>query len=1007
MKHLRQIAGKELAAFFSSLTAYIFLGVFLAAVYYIFFWLDPFFARNVADLRPVFEWMPTLMIFLVSALTMRMWSEERRSGTIESLLTSPVSNLELVAGKFLACLLLVLIALALTIPLPCTVALLGSLDWGPVIGGYLACIFLAGAYAAIGLFISSRTDNQIVSLILSTLLCSLLVLLGSDSLTNLFSGPAAEVLKLIGSASRFQSITRGVIDFRDLYYYLSLTGVFLSLNVLTLEDLRWSGNKANARHKVWVVLTALCIANMVAANFWLQQISSARVDLTEGQIYSISPVTRNYLSSLSEPLLIRAYFSKRTHPLLAPLVPRMKDLLREYAIAGKGKVHLEFVDPVENPALEKEAVEKYSISPVTFQTASKYQAAVTASYFDILVKYGDQFETLNFRDLVSAKTQGEGNISVDLKNPEYELTRCIKKVMQSFMTAGNPFAGIDRPVKFVGYISADEKLPARFLEVKNTYKEVLDDLKQKSRGKFTYEFVDPDANRGAIAMQLLTQFGFRPLSRSSHGEPFWFSLVLKDNEKLAGLTLPSDPGKGTIERDLKNVLRRFSKAFIKTVGLYTPSIANAVDATGDYKKEYTSLRKWLSNTHIVMPVVLDGGIVPPQIDLLVVCSPHKLAEKEVFAIDQFLMKGGTVLISSAAYDTSFVQSPITYRKEDSGLEEWLKKQGIEMEDAMVLDTHGFPFVFPSRRVASSTMENTEIVPYALFTDIRKDGMNADGDFSGGLSQVTLTWPSPIKIDAGKNKNHRVMRLLQSSKDSWTSCPGSLVPVFSEQQRYGFPEGEKKGSKLLGVAVEGSFESFFKGKRSPLAEEKNKTENSKTAADRVKASSKKDVTESGNNSGAKSKPDAESASEYEKSKNESGLDLKDASGKNVIEKSPESARIILFSSNNFLSDRLFFLLSIALGTSYENQMQLIDNAIDWSLEDRNMLSIRGRGIFVRTLRMLTPFGVVAFEYGNYVLGVLELTFVWFLRRRYERGVRRRYENLLQAAKPALAEEVHRV
>ena len=125
------IARKELSAYFSSPAAFIFIGVFLAALLFIFFWVDRFFARNIADVRPLFEWMPILLIFLVSAMTMRMWSEERRAGTLEFLLTAPVHTLDLVIGKFLACLALVGITLALTLPLPVTVAILGSPRLGP------------------------------------------------------------------------------------------------------------------------------------------------------------------------------------------------------------------------------------------------------------------------------------------------------------------------------------------------------------------------------------------------------------------------------------------------------------------------------------------------------------------------------------------------------------------------------------------------------------------------------------------------------------------------------------------------------------------------------------------------------------------------------------------------------------------------------------------------------------------------------------------------------------
>jgi len=142
-----RVARKELASFFSSPVAYIFLGFFLLVTLFVFFWAEAFFARNIADVRPLFDWMPLLLIFLVAALTMRMWSEERRMGTIEHLLTLPVRPLQVLIGKFLACMAMIGLALLLTLPLPLTVSFIGPLDWGPVWGGYLAAMFLGGLRA--------------------------------------------------------------------------------------------------------------------------------------------------------------------------------------------------------------------------------------------------------------------------------------------------------------------------------------------------------------------------------------------------------------------------------------------------------------------------------------------------------------------------------------------------------------------------------------------------------------------------------------------------------------------------------------------------------------------------------------------------------------------------------------------------------------------------------------------------------------------------------------------
>jgi ABC-2 type transport system permease protein len=257
----------------------------------------------------------------------------------------------IVLGKFLACLALVAIALALTLPLSLTVSMMGRLDWGPVAGGYLAALALASAYISIGLFVSARTDNQVISLIVSTLICGAFYLLGSNALTSLSGNAGSELLRLLGTGSRFESIARGVIDLRDLYYYLSIFWVFSRAQPLC------TGERALVRTGTGAAAPALASGGGTHRRQYdrRQFVAGARVDLTGGHVYSISEETRGYLRQLQEPLLIRSYFSAQTHPLLAPLVPRLRDLLKEYEIAGHGKVRVEFIDPMQNPALEAEA----------------------------------------------------------------------------------------------------------------------------------------------------------------------------------------------------------------------------------------------------------------------------------------------------------------------------------------------------------------------------------------------------------------------------------------------------------------------------------------------------------------------------------------------------------------------------------------------------------------------------------------------------------------------------
>jgi len=201
-----QVARKEVSLFFASPIAWVFLVSFTAITLFIVFWGEAFFARNIADVRPMFEWMPILLILLCSTVTMRMWSEERRTGTLEHVLTQSSPLWSFVLGKFLGCMALLVVALLVVLPLPITLSMISDIDWGPVWAGYLATLLLGAAYIAIGLFVSSRTQNQIVSLIGSVALCGLFWLIGHATITGSLGQTAGEFLQSLGTGARFDAI---------------------------------------------------------------------------------------------------------------------------------------------------------------------------------------------------------------------------------------------------------------------------------------------------------------------------------------------------------------------------------------------------------------------------------------------------------------------------------------------------------------------------------------------------------------------------------------------------------------------------------------------------------------------------------------------------------------------------------------------------------------------------------------------------------------------------------
>lgn len=979
---IRSIARKELTLFFASAVGYLFLGAFLLASLFAFFWVETFFARNIADVRPLFEWLPVLLIFLSAALTMRMWSEERRTGTLEFVSTLPVSTWEFVTGKFLACWALLGVALLLTLPLPVTVALIGNLDWGPVIAGYLAAMMLGGAYICIGLFVSSRTDSQIVSLIGATLICGLFYLLGTTTIAELFGGPVREFFTAVGSGTRFESITRGMLDVRDLYFYVSIGAAFLALNVYSLERARWSDTSHTTRHRAWRLGTGLLVVNVLLANVWLSQVNALRFDMTEGRIYSISDATHGYLRQLKEPLLIRGYFSEKTHPLLAPLVPRLRDLLQEYEVAGQGKVRVEIIDPATDPEAENEANTKYGIRAVPFQVQDRYQASLVNSYLDVLVQYGDEYEVLSFRDLIEVKVVGEADLDVQLKNPEFDITRSIKKVLYGFQGGSSVFANIANPVQFVGYISADEKLPEALVELKDTLSEVLAELASEGGDKFSHQIVDPedaDAGQDHTAAAIAEQFGFQPMSASLFdATTFYFYLTLQGAETVVQIAIPEALSAEALRKSIEDGLKRFATGLLRNVVLVTPPPTPPYMAQQGAPRanEFNQLRGMLSSDFDVTSDDLSSGQVPDSADLVMVVDPANFTEKQVFALDQYLMKGGTVVVGSGRFGAQFSQGGLLAAPRQSGLEAWLEHHGVAVGEQLVMDLQNAAFPVPvTRQVGGFSFQDLVMLDYPYFVDVRDNGLNKDAPMMAGINQLTLSWASPLSVNAGPD----VMQtdLIHSSPGSWLSTSTDVSPQVGPDGSTGFqPQGEQS-TQLLGVVLEGIFSSYFAGQSSPLLE-------AEAASADDEADNDSEATEEA----------ADEAEDTEAGDTEAEPDLGTVAA--VIQKSPEPARLIVFGSNDFVADQVLQMVGSADGTLYGNTVQLLTNLVDWAVEDQSLISIRSRGNFNRTLPGMDEAQQSIIEYLNYALALLGVGLVMLYFRSRQQRRQAQHKDWLNAA-----------
>ncbi len=239
MRNVGIIMRRELASYFATPLAYVFIVIFLLLANYLAFYLGALYERGHADLDSLFGFIPWLYLFLIPALSMKLWAEERNSGSIELLMTQPVTLREAVLGKFLAAWIFTALALVLTFPLWITINYLGRPDNGAILAAYLGSLLLAGGFLAIGSFMSALTRSQVIAFILAVVACFGLVLIGYPGLIDLFRGwapqPLVDAIASLSFLTHFDSIRKGVIDVRDLLYFAMLITLCLLATAIALD----------------------------------------------------------------------------------------------------------------------------------------------------------------------------------------------------------------------------------------------------------------------------------------------------------------------------------------------------------------------------------------------------------------------------------------------------------------------------------------------------------------------------------------------------------------------------------------------------------------------------------------------------------------------------------------------------------------------------------------------------------------------------------------------------
>ena len=384
------IARRELKALFDQPTGYILLVVFtIVNTVLSFSQLDLY---GVASLRPMLDFLPWMLLFLVPAVTMRALAEDVRSGTLEVVLAQPLSELELLLGKYIGQVLFLWLALAITLTIPLGLALGTAPQLGIVVAQYVGAALLILGLAGVGVWASSVTRNQITAFILAVAVMFVLILVGLDPLIVGLPPQLGAIAASLGVLSHFSSIARGVIDLRDAVYFVSLAVLFLVFAYFALESRKVTPHgEALKRLRLG---TALLAVTTIVVNLFGRHIGG-RIDLTPGSSFTLSRATRQLLQTLPDLVTVKLFASAALPPEVSFLKRDVDDLLSDYRAAGRGKVKLVIADPAADTAALREA-RSLGIPPVQFNVLGRSELQVKEGYLGIAVRYADGGKTIPF-----------------------------------------------------------------------------------------------------------------------------------------------------------------------------------------------------------------------------------------------------------------------------------------------------------------------------------------------------------------------------------------------------------------------------------------------------------------------------------------------------------------------------------------------------------------------------------------------------------------------------------
>ncbi len=826
MKRIWNIAAKELKNYFVSPVAYIVIAVFLVASGWFFF--STFFIYNQASMRKFFEILPYILALVIPAITMGLFSEEKNTGTIETLKTLPYTDTEIVLGKFLGSFLFTAIMLIPTITYAFWIAYLGDLDGGAVAGGYLGALLLSALLVSIGIFSSSLTKNQVISFILSALIGYFLILI--KTFLVLVPEKAVSFFRILSVIYHFDNFAKGIVDSKDVVYFLSLAVLFLvaTFEVVREKDVK-KEKKILASSAVRIAVYAILIIALNAAE---NASSTFRFDLTQNKIYSLSELSKKSVSNLVEPLTVKVFFSKNLPAPYNGIEQYLRDLLEEYAVYGGKKFNYQFYDlssgegEVSDKVRENEELaESFGISPVQIQVVEHDEIKFKKAYMGLVLICGDLVEKI-------PAITSTGGI-------EYKITSKMEKINNKI----NKFLSLKKDIKITLYLSESLKKNGSKMgigdlgKLESVVEKAVDNLNKQNYGKLSFESVSPE--KAGVDTESLEKQGvlklkwnafLSPSGKIPAGEGFIGLTVSygKEIEVVPVLSLVNIPilgpqykiaSQSDIERGLSSaidsVLNLNKKiGYVVSRGAVTPFGFGV--AEGENASHFFNL---LNENYKVKTLDLIEGDLNEVNALIIPGMKEKLSDYELYRIDQFIMKGKPVmfLVDTFAEAKNNRMGIPSAQPVETGIDKLLLNYGVEVSKSVVMDTNCFKQKLPE--ALGGGEQKIYFAPV-----IKNKNINHKLPFLENIKGFVVLMNSPVKAENKKSKETKYTVLYTSSEKSWVQTGFiTLNPMFIKPPASGFQKYP------LAVSVEGKLESYFKNKPIPEkpSEKKDKDKKKET------------------------------------------------------------------------------------------------------------------------------------------------------------------------------------